>query len=53
MGIYLFELCFFPDIFPGVGLLDHMVALFYNRTVNSRFPFTFHQHLDLSHLGFV
>ena len=26
--MYLFELCFFPDIYPGVRLLDHMVALF-------------------------
>ena len=25
---YLFELRFSPDIFPGVGLQDHMVALF-------------------------
>ena len=26
--MYLFELWFFPDVYPGVGLLDHMVALF-------------------------
>ena len=26
--MYLFELWFSPDICPGVGLLDHMVALF-------------------------
>ena len=25
--MYLFELEFSPDIFPGVGLLDHMVDL--------------------------
>ena len=24
----IFESCFFPDICPGVGLLDNMVALF-------------------------
>ena len=27
-NMYLFELWFSPDICPGVGLLDHMVALF-------------------------
>ena len=26
--MYLFELWFSPDMCPGVGLLDHMVALF-------------------------
>ena len=26
--MYLFRACFFPDICPGVGLLNHMVALF-------------------------
>ena len=26
--MYFFELEFSPDICPGVGLLDHMVALF-------------------------
>ena len=26
--MYLFELWLSPDICPGVGLLDHMVALF-------------------------
>ena len=26
--MYTFKLWFSPDIFPGVGLLDHMVALF-------------------------
>ena len=26
--VYLFKLCFFPDICPEVGLLDHIVALF-------------------------
>ena len=26
--IYLFELEFSPDICPGIGSLDHMVALF-------------------------
>ena len=26
--MYLFTLCFSPDICPGVGLLDHMVVLF-------------------------
>ena len=26
--MYLFELEFSPDIHPGMGLLDHMVALF-------------------------
>ena len=25
---YLFELELFPNIFPGMGLLDHMVTLF-------------------------
>ena len=27
--IYLFELWFSPDICPGVGLLDHIVVLFF------------------------
>ena len=26
--MYLFELWFSPDIYPGVGLLDHMVVLY-------------------------
>ena len=53
VGMYLFELWFSTDTCPGVGLLNHMVALINNRTINSPFPFTFHQHLDLPHLGFV
>ena len=28
MYMYLFELCFSPDICPGVGFLDHTVILF-------------------------
>ena len=27
--MYLFKTCFYPDICPGVGLLDHMIALFF------------------------
>ena len=32
--MYLFELQFCLDICPGVGLLDHMVALFFLRTLH-------------------
>ena len=27
--MYPFKTCFYPDICPGVGLLDHMIALFF------------------------
>ena len=30
--MYLSELQFFPDICPGVGLLDHMVTLLWERS---------------------
>ena len=28
VSVYLFKLWFSPDIYPGVGLLGHMVVLF-------------------------
>jgi len=31
-SIYLFELQFSPDTCPGVGLLDHMVTLLWERS---------------------
>ena len=33
--MYLFNLCFLPDIHPGVGLLDCMLFLFFLRNLHS------------------